>query len=1037
MGYHSLLVLTSVVCFVGAQSSDQPRPQSVPGSETTSVAWEEIPMSGENSTAGDTAAVAPDAGVSSDSTVPPLRGAAEDPGRGNAGSDKEPSAGAVERERAAADPRSAPREPSGDVETKAGAERAGEPGRTKSAPEKAAYTVEIPAGVLFGEFAGRDGPFLIKGSVIVPAGQTLKFGPGCRVFLGGDYPTLTVFGELIVEGEADDPVVFQSASSDPKPWDWDRIYVRSRNRAKFKHCVIRHANYGIAVENGAATIEECIFETNSLNGLVVKNSDVVMRRCTFRRGHVLAILCRAGATVHAESLTVKGNITGIACEDKAYCKLTGGTISNNGNAVAVRKGAAVPIVGTDITRNKIGVVAEQEIPKKSMEMVFGNGVDHKRVTPETMEEILKPPERVESIVLPKSKTPIRTASSFEPGFSALKAPREPTASFIGNVTFGVSYFRPRSTEEEGGRQGLDSTADTVQTYYIGENADDWYDGLQPELTVFAQGKRGVTDINLNMSLRANSWLETPSKVHKEAFTLALNVGEQSLLIGDFYENSSELSISGRELTGFRYTAEAVEMGRGTKRLAFKLAGGESEVAKDTGFHEYDRVEEVDSGFSVRQQLTYLTGVSLKPTHFSEVSVRAIVSRDQTGEPLFRKPISDPGRPDPVAAQMGIIDGSVVLADGKLELSGEIAMGAHDTLHRGIVAEDGTGADSVVQEQHEDYDEVAWYNPQIFTRAIPRVFGLFHPDSNAYAFALGADALLKGFDLGIHYTEIARNFYSAGNPYLESDRRSVTLSGERRFGDHLSGEAEYTYERASVSYKDTSGYSPEDRNELDFEAEYSFGTNRPTLAVEYAARTESSEDYDTDTATGVPVVQKNFEMRNGGALELRQRFDNGIDYKLRYRVIHDNDMTDYYDKAKMDDGDGLRNEVSGGFSFRIRRILRNKTSFKVKYETEKRDDATEFGYKISDNLRLTLIPRKLTLSLKGVYDRRREEEREDDAAVRETTDYTRTDIEGEVKYSFTSRLSATTGLRWERVEDQTPGAVDYRVLIGGLHLTYLF
>ncbi|MBD3318069.1 MAG: hypothetical protein GF344_19990, partial [Chitinivibrionales bacterium] len=537
-----------------------------------------------------------------------------------------------------------------------------------------AYAVEIPSGVLFGEFAERDGPFLITGSVIVPAGQILKFGPGCKVYFGGDYPTLTVFGRIIVEGEVDNPIVFQSASGDPKPWDWDRIYIRSRKRAEFKHCVVRNANYGIVLENSAALIENCIFENNSLNGLVVENSEVVLRKCTFRKGHVSAVFCRAGAIVAAESLSVKGNITGIACGDKAHCNLTGGVISGNRTGLVVREGASVPIVGTDVTRNKIGVASEREIPGKSAEMVYGNGVDLKRVTPDAMAEILKPPEVVESIILPAGKTVIRTASDFEPGFSALKTPRRPTAGFIGNVTVGFSYFRPETMErlDSTDADGVPVDTTILQNYYIGEHTDRWYGGFQPELTIFAQGKNGNTDINLNMSLRANSWLDTPGKMRKEAFTLAVNRGNQSLLVGDFYENNSELSISGRELTGFRYTAETVEMGRGIKRFSFKLAGGESEVARDSGAHEYDRVEVVDSGFSVRQQLTYLASASIKPTLFSKIRVGAIVSRDQTDEPLFRKPIADPGSPDPVAAQMGVIDGNVLLLDGELELTGEIA-----------------------------------------------------------------------------------------------------------------------------------------------------------------------------------------------------------------------------------------------------------------------------------------------------------------------------------------------------------------------------
>ncbi|HEX7511288.1 MAG TPA: hypothetical protein VF335_08310, partial [Chitinivibrionales bacterium] len=115
------------------------------------------------------------------------------------------------------------------------------------------YGLEIPPGIIFGKFEKENGPFLLQGSVIVPSGEVLEFGPGCTIFMGGNYPTITVFGQLIVKGTAAQPVIFQSANPKPNPWDWDRIYCRSRNRSVFEHCIIRHSNYGIYVENGSVS----------------------------------------------------------------------------------------------------------------------------------------------------------------------------------------------------------------------------------------------------------------------------------------------------------------------------------------------------------------------------------------------------------------------------------------------------------------------------------------------------------------------------------------------------------------------------------------------------------------------------------------------------------------------------------------------------------------------------------------------------------------------------------------------------------------
>jgi hypothetical protein len=225
------------------------------------------------------------------------------------------------------------------------------------------FGVEIPAGIMFGKFEKESGPFLIIGSIIVPSGQSLEFGPGCKVYIGGNYSTITVFGQLIAKGTADDPVIFQSAKAKPNPWDWDRIYCRSRNRSIFEHCVIRHSNYGICVENGSVSIGHCLFERNSLHGLVVRNSSVILNNTTFTKGHVLAVFCQEGAQVQAESLTVTDNITGLACTEKSDFSLKGGSISRNTNGLAVLKGSSVSILAADITQNKIGLVSQMQIPK--------------------------------------------------------------------------------------------------------------------------------------------------------------------------------------------------------------------------------------------------------------------------------------------------------------------------------------------------------------------------------------------------------------------------------------------------------------------------------------------------------------------------------------------------------------------------------------------------------------------------------------------------------------------------------------------------
>ncbi len=930
--------------------------------------------------------------------------------------------------------------------------------------------VEIPSGVLFGKFAKEDGPFLLQGSIIVPSGQTLEFGPGCKIFVGGKYSTITVFGQLIAKGTPMEPVIFQSANKKPNPWDWDRIYCRSRRRSSFEYCLIRHSNYGIYVENGSAEIKNCTFAHNSLHGLVVKNSDVVISTSVFKRGHVCAIFCDAGASVIADSLTLKNNITGIACANKSYLKMERGVIKGNNNGLAVREGASVNIIAADITSNKTGVVSEKLINKKLREMVYKNTLDMKIVTPAEMEKILKPPEEVKSIVLPKTKTEIQVSNYFKPGFSALRAPREQTASFIGNVSIGFKYFAPTTQKHP---RDIDTNTSLPQKYgqtkYLGEHSDDWYAGFQPEIIVFAQGKRGLLDVNLNSDLYVNTWVENYMKAN--LFTLSMNYADQHIVIGDYYENISETSISGRKLRGIKYTGNFWPMGRGTKRVEFKLAAGQSEPKKDFGDPEVELFgDTVDTGSSIRQQLTYVADLAVKPTHNVTISVRGLISHDQDAKPLFSKEIEDTAVPDPVSAATGCIEANVVLFDGKMEITAELDMGAADTLRKDTVITSIdtvttiSGTDSIVYDttiDESDFEEIAWYKPQI-TKAVPRVFGVIHPDSNNYAFLLDVQGTVQGFDLGASYMEIAENYFSAGNPYLEPDRRIITFDAEKQFSDKLNAKFGYEYERTSGSYifaKDEE--TPTDNNTFELEGSYAFGENKPSISADYGLRIQGKDDMgsyvyyvpeDTvvDSITGDTSITltsatedsmyEYSRIDNSIALEVKQRFKNGIDFSLKYQFVNKNDISVYPDSIdNANNDDTWENTITGRFGFRIKRRVRNKTTIKVKFKNEEDEDMNRIDFKISDNLRINIIPRKLTLSLKGEYRKRVEEEDNDSLyGVRDEINLTQMTIQTEIKYAITSRLSLILMGKYEDYYDESESSTEnYDVKIGGLHLTYLF
>lgn len=876
----------------------------------------------------------------------------------------------------------------------------------------------IQTGTIFGKFTKEDSPVLLEGSITVPSGKTLEFDSGCVVYLGGTYSTITVFGQIIARGSKDEPVIFMSAKLHPNPWDWDRIYCRSRNRSVFEHCIVRHSNYGISVENGSVDIANCIFEHNSLYGVAVKNSDVSISGTIFRGGHVMGIMASAGASITGQDITVTDNTTGIGCDGNATIKLTNGAISGNINGLVVAPNASVSIIGTDISHNKTGIVAEHGIPKKNRQMVYANAVDEKIMPAAELQDLLKEPEPVHSVVLPTIRKTVAVSRGFKPGFEATSASNEPVASFIGNVTAGFRYFDPVSYKHP--------VQDTFfrQTLYP--------TGMQPEVQVFASGKRGKTDINLLMDIYSNPWLSTEGSLGKNTLNLGMTYDNHSLSFGDFFEGGSETSISGRQMTGIKYTGYYWDMGGGMQRMEYKLAAGESEVPKDSGHHDLNQYNvKVDSGMSMRQQVTYIMATTLRPTRTTTFSAEGVISRDQTDQPLFRNVITDPGAPRPIEAQTGVLAGTVSLFRGAAELFAELDLGTHDTIDTGGMA------------------RITWYNPEL-NDALPKIFrnfGSLADFKDHSAATAGGKGNYKGYAFEAVYTEIGPHYFSAGNPYLEINRRFTRWTVDRQLNDNSSAGANYQFERTLATG------TPTDRNSINIKGEYGFGEDKPALTFNYTSLFETSgmsERYviitpDTsDNDSSAYGAYDHKKLTNTVRIEEKQNLQNIASYSCSYQMLWDNDLSIHANRGNNNLGDRMQHQISGWCSFKARKHLRNKTSFRVTLKHENRDSLRSVAYKVSDQLGLTVIPRKLTVTVVGELSNKNEKDYNIDTMQSLNIGWKKPVLtrfyggELEAKYSFSPRLALLIKGRYEKSYDEIESSREnYSLKTIGLHLTYLF
>lgn len=892
------------------------------------------------------------------------------------------------------------------------------------------YTTVVMPGIYHGVYSKREAPILIRGNIVVPAGKVLEFGPGCVVHMAPQ-SMITVYGELRALGTREEPVRFISSLEDPSGGDWECVYIRSRSASLFRNTIIRHSRSGLTVENGSVSVEGCIFELNSQYAISLKGSEASVGNSVIRNGHFIGILAGHNAVLETENLTIRDNSSAILLSDLSKCSIRSGSISHNQKGIVASPRAVVALDNTIIEKNRTGILSAAEMPRRQRLFARNNADDFKKVDTDELLSLFASDSNVSSSLVSALSDP-------DSIFVIENPPVEEQTSFIGNVTAGFSYYRPRSykhpvqnrnvtyttvpVSEDSSR--IDSAvvySDTMiyQKRYPGEQSDRIYAGMQPELQVFASGKKGETDINLLMDIYGNQWLRQNGYIRKNMFNLSMDFEGKSLAFGDFYESGSEISMAGRQMTGVRFTGNFWDMGSGNGKVEVRLAAGETEVSQDAGDRSIDIYNEVvDSGMSVRQQITYVLSGLVRPSRNSHFSARGIISRDQIYKPLFGSPVEDEGAPKPLQAQTGLFEGGVKLLGGALELFAELDLGSHDTI------------------PEDEWEMTAWYNPEI-EEAVPKVFSLLNRrDFRSHSAVLGG---LKGYynDLKVQLAvmEISDQFFSAGNPYLENDKRRFTLGVEKTLFGKLDASTEYNYEKILLSE------DPETRNTGKLSAAYAFGDYLPELRLDYLMQVRTSNESERIERENVyyDSAYKALDMQNLFSIEGRQTFKNGAAYSLRYQMLHDNDLAHHPDPQMNDLEDGIQHQLNGSLQLRYNSLLRNRFNFRFATKETNRDSLQGINYRIGNRLTYNVLPRKLTLSFAGDYSRRNEKEYDSERSAWENPMLTVAyGGESEVRYTINSQFTFSLKGRYEKSYDELPGSSEnYSLIMGAFHVTCLF
>ncbi len=151
-----------------------------------------------------------------------------------------------------------------------------------------------------------DLPYVILGSLLINANQTLTINKGCRVYIHADAPVI-VNGTLQVNGLKDtiDRVYFRGDRLDDPyrdfPASWPGIFFRAGSKDNvMNYAVIKNAYQAIGIQdpspnaNPKLTLNECVIDNAYDAGIISLNSSINARNCLLSNCGKNVLLAKGG-----------------------------------------------------------------------------------------------------------------------------------------------------------------------------------------------------------------------------------------------------------------------------------------------------------------------------------------------------------------------------------------------------------------------------------------------------------------------------------------------------------------------------------------------------------------------------------------------------------------------------------------------------------------------------------------------------------------------------------------------------------------------
>jgi hypothetical protein len=142
----------------------------------------------------------------------------------------------------------------------------------------ASGTSSAVIGNVSGNWSGTT-TFLVTGNLIVPLNQTLSIQAGATIKFVGSY-SLTVFGTVLANGTAANPIVFTSNNTGTTTSEWRGVYVYSSNSSFFNFCSFERCDNGFYLTSSSISILNCTIRNFYSSGITSISSSPTIKSNT-------------------------------------------------------------------------------------------------------------------------------------------------------------------------------------------------------------------------------------------------------------------------------------------------------------------------------------------------------------------------------------------------------------------------------------------------------------------------------------------------------------------------------------------------------------------------------------------------------------------------------------------------------------------------------------------------------------------------------------------------------------------------------------